>query len=1354
MISVRISLSAENAESYYPRDNYYIGSDKPSYGYWHEDDEMSDLFGLTGPVELKSFSKILKGYNPINGAPIAANAGNKRRCAGTDLTFSAPKSASLFAFGDKRVRKAQKKAVRKTLDFAKGFIQTRHKHNGVVTFEKTGRDMFAIFEHDVARAPDSEHEPDPQLHSHCVMPNVTLDADGQPMAIHNPFNNRIIIHLLGQYYRNSLAEELKKLGYQINITNRKKGLFEIKSVSKEIIKTFSKRSDQVKKEVENLRKLTYKDIYETDKAQLMKWATERAGTTDPAAVNAEFERLRNSNELAYANWSKSKLTDLATQKSRQLKKDVKEEDVIDQVNDTLLEKHGETIDSLIAKAKTDPPDLPDPNNTPRKAILAAVENATKTESAYRKEEIIRNAMRLKLGDGDPPEAIIAEFDRLIGTKITELRTETSKWGETTYYSTPELMNIERENIDICLKSKTNYVIDDKIVDEFINNAHKELINKPDGTGFTKGQADALRQILTTKWQFSVVQGNAGTGKSFSMKYAKVLLEQNGYEVCGVAPTGKATDELAAAAGIKTVMTIDSLIKTADKHLEHGKKYCIIVDESSMGGSRTINELLKVTQEYGAKVIFVGDKKQFQPVGAGKFFSDLQKSGVDVTHMKDVVRQKTAQTRNIVKALADKEIPEAFNHLAGYAAISTGYDKTDAPNYNNRQQLLFHEYYRSGTAEIPQGTTAQITGVGRNELTIEYTADGQRIEVRIDPKKAHTNFTAYDRNTEYKNCIKEIKDSDTRQKAVAADYVNCHKAGTDAIVVTATNEDRRNINKIIRETLVNQGKIENIGEFSLLEPQNISDFLSADSFSVGQKVKGLPQLKADGKPVFGVITDIDANKNRITVRNPATQESFQVYTPDYAGKPFSVFNNNEKTALGIGEKIAFLKNAKVTDRHTGETVNLRNGQLATIAALDKEGNISVQMDNKDVKFSLNDYNYLTTAFALSLHKSQGMTVDKVIWHADSQKEVSTNSIYVALTRCKRDIAVYTDDTENLRKKAAIEQDKISTIDGEDFEEEYNTTYKKHLETTQKRKQKDVAPTLTAPEAATSTQETAPTPPPTAPKAAPAVQTVKPRTEYCMMKINGYNPIPRPNEDLRKLSNETIIKLTFPPKDCDTFEAITANIKKMGLKGFFSTNMLNLWKSNFEKKDNAHKAGTQTMRDIIAAARELQANGVSVDRETKQGKAVRSITFKPDNDGCFGLDVVKEVGKDGKPLYTVIMKYPDRNEFARKKELVTSWSKKKLPILRMDGEQVKIVGYDQKNGVDIELNVKTSEWVYKDEKDIFTSIGAALRACIPERIQRIVLSAIRNIKEEKGYSDVPESKTPEKMKSMGFSLTGDD
>jgi uncharacterized protein YkuJ len=233
---------------------------------------------------------------------------------------------------------------------------------------------------------------------------------------------------------------------------------------------------------------------------------------------------------------------------------------------------------------------------------------------------------------------------------------------------------------------------------------------------------------------------------------------------------------------------------------------------------------------------------------------------------------------------------------------------------------------------------------------------------------------------------------------------------------------------------------------------------------------------------------------------------------------------------------------------------------------------------------------------------------------------------------------------------------------------------------------------------------------------------------------------------------IAKLTFPPKECDTFEAIKTNIKKMGLDGFFSTQMQNLWKSKIETKDNTYKVGTQAMRDIIAAARALQVNEVSINREVKQGKVVCSVKFKPDKDGCFGLDIVENIRKFGEQkAYTVLMKNHAGNKFVLEKESIESFIKEKVPRFQMDGKQVKFAGYEQKNGVDLEDDIKISELVDKDKKGYYPTLETALQDCIPKYIQAIVGSAIRNIKEEKEYSNVPELKKPEKTLSSGRNLT---
>jgi hypothetical protein len=860
------------------------------------------------------------------------------------------------------------------------------------------------------------------------MPNLTLDGGGRFMSVHNViFENKILV---GQYFRNALAAEIQKLGYEIDIVpdgKLKRGKsFEIRGVPPEIIDGFSKRRKQVEAKYKELRELRFKDA---PGRFLKKWAEDRLGTKDPGQAQKEIDAMKDSDEPVFKNWDDEKLEELAAKESRVLKKNVTKEEILESIDGTLKNRNAaELFDNLVRQAESRPaPPSLKTRHTPGTAIEAAIGEITRTEAAFTREEAIQKAFELTLGRF-PPGDITAEFGRLAAAgKIAPLRTEIyPPKGEIRIYSTPELMGIEAENINICNMSKTEISVGQAAADEFINRKHEEL-RGAGGGGFTAGQKAALRQIVTTACQFSAIQGDAGTGKSFAMLYARELLESAGYRVRGLAPTGKAADELHDAAGIADCSTVHKFIKNPDGfNLAEGKE-CIIVDEASMCGSREINGLLKIAEAYNAKVVFVGDRKQFAPVGAGKFFSDLQeKTDIDITRMTDVIRQKTPQAKSIVKAVSDKNIAAAFRLMNGYAAAE--FDRSQIGNYKIGQILSFPKY----SADVPGGGDARVTGVGGAEIAISYKSAGRDVEIKIDPKEAG-KFSVYERKDNYKNCVTAIGDRGARLRAVADDYVSCYNAGTKALVITATNEDRRSLNETIRQTLAGQGSIENIGEFPLLEPHNVGDFNFAGSFCAGQLVKGLPQLKAGGKYEYGEITGINKNENTLTIRNAASGEEFAIDPSIYSRKQFSVFRKTS-TMLGINERIAFLKNTKVTDKIKNKDVNIRNGQLATIIALDKDGNATFKTDSgKKFQFNITEKNQntLAPAYALSAHKSQGMTVDNIIWHADTQKEISTNSAYVAITRCKYDISVYTDDPETLQRKARREQEKYSTVgDGEE------------------------------------------------------------------------------------------------------------------------------------------------------------------------------------------------------------------------------------------------------------------------------------------------------------------------------------
>ena len=1114
------TLTTAGAEKYYNQDNYYL----ESQGYWHgELAENLNLGDLNGTIQEAEFKNMLRGFDPMGNALLETagktnKKGEPRHRPGIDLTFSAPKSVSILSYQDKRIQEAFDNALHATLNFTEqNFTQIRRKKDAKSSeFEKSNNMAVAVFNHRTSR------ELDPQLHAHCVVMNLTRSTDGTMMSMDNAklYENKM---LLGQYFRNELALEMKKIGYQIEVTDQKKGFFEVKGVSNDIINDFSKRREQVQEELKRLRELKIKDlsekkIRELAEEQLM---LVRHLPDYQKRLENKINALKESDTPVYAGVGDAELASYATTGSRIPKKNVTEEFIINQMNQS-LETRGENLENLTKTAQNQDA----PSKTPSKTeeiIKASIDTLTKTEVIFTKERLLRESLKLALGNYTEKN-IDDEFQKLMESgDIVHLRDEYTRTGSTAMFSTKELKNIENENIDIFKTSKTDIKVDESTAVEFIENQNniiqtnyvlslddakfnkvieelpindkktlldaqqqhksdKDSINVEElfknesikkaiqdfclkqGRGFTEGQKDALKQMVSTENQFSVIQGDAGTGKSFSMMYAKDLMQAQGYTVRGLAPTGKATDELKSAAKLDNTMTLHLFVlkwynEQFRKKFKKNKE-CFIVDEAGMIGSRMANSFMKIAQSIGAKVVFVGDRKQFASVEAGKFFSDLQdKTGVDYAIMENVMRQKTEQTKGVVKALSDgakalsdqdtkkatQEFNKAFNNLRGYTE-NTQIKKSNAKNYEIGQILIINPNISPDNPlkGLPTNTNLKIVGKTKSRLNVEYKYTGangttETKTATINPKMAHNYYTVYSQDSQYQNCIQEITDEDKRLSATAEDYLECYKEKKDAIVITGTNDDRIKLNNIIRQELVNSNLLTDVGEFTTHEPKSVSDPSKAENYQIGQIIEISPETS-------GEITAIDRNTNTITYKTADGREL--EYEPiKNIKEPPSVYQK-VNLKLAVNEKVAFLKNAVVTDIDGNDT-NIRNGQLATIVALDKNGDVMARIgegsDAQHVRFNLAEYGYLTTAYAISLHKSQGMTVDKIIWHANTTKNISMNSAYVAITRCKSEISIYTDNLELLQKKAQKQEEKGSTYDENDDEPEDKIELEPEFET---------------------------------------------------------------------------------------------------------------------------------------------------------------------------------------------------------------------------------------------------------------------------------------------------------------------
>jgi conjugative relaxase-like TrwC/TraI family protein len=254
------NFNTTQAKTYYKRENYYSQEEAEANSEWLG--LGASKHQLSGAIDnLDAYENIVNGLSPSGKTQLRQkqNHKDKKERAGVDLTFSAPKSVSLACLvgGDSRLEEAHRVAVKRTIDLIEErYAFTRINDERV----KTGNLIVAVWHHDTSR------ELDPHLHSHCLLMNCTQSPDGKWRSLSNEefFRNKI---LLGQIYRNELALECKKLGYEIE--PHPKELFEIKGYTREQIEAFSKRHEQIKE------KLAEVGLAETTENKIWAWRKTR-----------------------------------------------------------------------------------------------------------------------------------------------------------------------------------------------------------------------------------------------------------------------------------------------------------------------------------------------------------------------------------------------------------------------------------------------------------------------------------------------------------------------------------------------------------------------------------------------------------------------------------------------------------------------------------------------------------------------------------------------------------------------------------------------------------------------------------------------------------------------------------------------------------------------------------------------------------------------------------------------------------------------------------------------------------------------------------------------------------------------
>jgi conjugative relaxase-like TrwC/TraI family protein len=794
--------------------------------------------------------------------------GSKR--LGLDMTYSFNKDISLLALlFDREVLET----IRETIGWLvkrvnNEFLETRAYDEKGNRIKVPAKGLILTYEHHTSR------NLDPQLHYHNFIANkVIRETDGQLTSLEA---TKLIenTHLLRIETNYRLAYELQnKHGYDAYLD--KNGDLRVLD-DEELIERFSKRKTQI---AEKARELFGTDNLENlSREQVKKLVI----ATRPTKINEDIETIKDL-------W-RAELNDL-----------------------------GYTAEVFLEKVTLKREEKLNTDQV-KEAFELALKYLNRYKGIFKKEELYRNYLINISAVSREANAILPSLEKartLFEDLIREyglvsLRDTNGK----EYLATQNYIKIEKESLEIFKELATTEqpLFSQEDIEQTIGEYEREK-------GF-KLSADQVNAILTiNRTQAVLINGHAGAGKTTAMEVLRRLADKYGYKVIGLAPSGKAAEELSKTLGIG--LTIHSFLLNGELLGSLGENTILVIDEAGMVDTRRIYELLTLAKETGAKIILQGDYKQIKPVEAGDFFTDAvslakENPKLGYAELTEIRRQKREEYKAITQALSDLDFEAAFKKLI------------------EQKERFFADF---------------------------------------DFEKLKEEFLTEPRNS---------------------------------LIVATSNSLKDELNFSIRgelkqKELLNEGrKVKTLIPFEI---RYIDDLKEGDEIKFNRK-----RYK---------VVEVDTKRMRVIVEELksdfGSSNSLKEFTfTELYGKNAL---RRRITELAVGDRVITLKNDK--------KLGVKNGELFRIVEIKKDGTLVLINDRKKVKLNPKKYPYLDYAYAITVHKSQGMTVKNVLV-ADRDNRMNRNLFYVAVTRGKENLKIFTNDIVQTLYNAQISQAKVTSF----------------------------------------------------------------------------------------------------------------------------------------------------------------------------------------------------------------------------------------------------------------------------------------------------------------------------------------
>lgn len=654
MLSISGISSSGGAANYFETDNYYAENDPESKlnSQWWGNTAVA--IGISGQeVDLGKFKDLLDGHVSDDIKIGRIVEGELKHYPGWDLTFSAPKTVSLIAMADIRMNSVHNQAVDKALHYVQSaVVTTRTQINDQLVNVKTNSLLVARFNHDISR------ELDPQIHTHCVVNNITLNENGDFRSVDGRdfYQNKMLIGLI---YRNELAHELTKMGYEIEKTHND-GRFEITGISSDVKEAFSQRREQIESFMQE------RGLSGSVAASMATLAT-RKDKTDVV----DRTQLRNE------HWSR-------------------------------MAELGFNPRELVAAVSAKIDVEAEAANKAVEAVKFAIDHLSQNEAVFSKVNILKESLLHSFGKTNL-EAIQVAINQMERKEVIQV------WDDK-HYTTQKAVGMEsavqirmnqgKGKLKPLLKNSeylqtkldsTNLTHGQKNAAELILTTQDRVIGIQGYAGV--GKTTMLRFVNEeVKKEGHTILGFTPTATAAQQLERASTPRQDKTETVAA----RHAQELQQKTGIKSQTLASHLLKL-EGELHQGKiperGQIWVIDESGMINTKDFNRLLKLAEQADARVILVGDVKQLAAIEAGKPFHQLQAAGMETAKMDQIMRQDENQlAKAVYKSLDAKEIGKVLELLdqsisvqkdTGSSVIEFKSNEKNDPNKNMRPEMVQH-----------------------------------------------------------------------------------------------------------------------------------------------------------------------------------------------------------------------------------------------------------------------------------------------------------------------------------------------------------------------------------------------------------------------------------------------------------------------------------------------------------------------------------------------------------------------------------------------------------------------------------------------------------------------------------------